>query len=552
MGFDTGISRKNFLIGILSSAPFLVLAQTAQKRAVSLEEIRAAESLAGLSLSDTQRKTLQKSLAESRESLDQLRAKGIPFETGPAFVFVPQGKKPAPGRKVDVLTGKVTVIKPEKEEDIAFLTVVELGQLIKSKQLSPVTLTEIYLNRLQKLSPKLQNVITITTDLARQQAVQAEAEIAKGKYRGPLHGIPYGLKDLFATKDYPTTWGAEPYKNQVLTYNSAVVEKLTEAGAILVAKTAVGALAMDDKWFGGRSLNPWNTKQGSSGSSAGSSSGMAAGLFAFAIGTETLGSIISPAQRCRVTGLRPTFGRVSRFGAMPLSWTMDKVGPICRTAEDCAVVLSIIAGSDSRDPMAVDYPVKYRPTMPLNKLKIGVVTTKGFDEDDVAKEIGSVADILRSMGATLTPTKFTDSINGVDELLSIEAAAAFDEITRNNQVDSIENSLWPSIFRTAALLSGVDYIQAMRARTLVMQKFEEEFADFDLIIAPERAGNLLITTNLTGHPQIFVPMGANSAGKPVGISIIGQLYDEEKILTLANMIQRSTNTFRLRPDLSGL
>jgi Asp-tRNA(Asn)/Glu-tRNA(Gln) amidotransferase A subunit family amidase len=553
MGFDAGISRKHFLTGSLLalSAPLSAIAQ--QNGKLTVDDVKAAEKLAGISLTDDQRRSVLGAFGPGHEALQKLREKGLGNEVSPAFNFVPVGKKPKAGRRNDIrTTPPVTISKPAKEEDIAFLTLAELGALIKAKQLSPIELTEIYLQRLKEFGPKLFCVITLTEELARAQAKQAHEEIQKGKYRGPLHGIPYGIKDLFAVKDYVTTWGAEPYREQKLGYNSTVFDKLTEAGAICVAKTSVGALAYGDRWFGGLTLNPWSPKQGSSGSSAGSASGVAAGLFAFGIGTETLGSIISPSQRCRVTGLRPTFGRTSRFGAMALSWTMDKVGPLCRCAEDCAIVLSAIHGSDGKDLMTVDYPLTYRPIADLKKLKIGVMASQGFDEDDVAKEIGPVGPLLQSMGAKLQGVKFTPPTDGVDEVLSIEAAAAFDTITRDGRVDTMKGSLWPPIFRAAELHSGVDYIQAMRARSQVMTRFEVELADFDLVVIPERAGDVLVTTNLTGHPQVFIPMGLNEQGRPIGVSLVGRLYDEGTILAVANMIQRSTGVYRQRPDLSKL
>jgi Asp-tRNA(Asn)/Glu-tRNA(Gln) amidotransferase A subunit family amidase len=553
MGFDDGISRKHFLSGSLLALSAPLAAIAAQGGKVTIEDIKTAERLAGITLTDDQRKGVLGAFSPGHDALQKLRAKGLNNDVSPAFNFVPYGKKPKAGWRNDVrASAPKSFSKPAKESDIAFLTLAELGQLIKTKQLSPIELTEIYLKRLKEFGPKLFCVISLTEDLARAQAKLAHEEIQKGKYRGPLHGIPYGIKDLFAVKDYATTWGAEPFRDQSLSYNSTVFEKLTTAGAICVAKTSVGALAYGDRWFGGLTLNPWNPKQGSSGSSAGSASGVAAGLFAFGIGTETLGSIISPSQRCRVTGLRPTFGRTSRFGAMALSWTMDKVGPLCRCAEDCAIVLAAIHGSDGKDLMAVDYPFSYRPTVDLSKLKIGVMSSQGFDEDDVAKEIGPVGPLLQGMGAKLSGVKFTPPIDGVDEVLSIEAAAAFDEIIRDNRVDTMKGSLWPPIFRAAELHSGVDYLQAMRARTQVMRKFEEELADYDVVVIPERAGDVLVTTNLTGHPQIFIPMGVNDQGRPIGVSLIGRLYDEGTILSVANMIQRATSVYRRQPDLSQL
>lgn len=555
MGFDAGISRKHFLAGSLFAAfaPFEALAQNANRSTYTVEDIKGAEKLAGITLTDEQRKEVLQSLSGARDGLDKIRKAGLTNDIPPAFNFVPYGKKPRAGYSSDVKLPKPkAIIRPGNDEDIAYMTVAELGALIQAKKLKPSELVEIYLSRLKLYGPKLKNVITLCEDQARLKALEADAEIAKGKYRGPLHGIPYGLKDLFAAKEYPTTWGAEPFKNQILTVNCAVVEKLAAAGAILIAKTTLGALAYGDIWFGGQTLNPWNPKQGSSGSSAGSSAGTAAGLFAFSIGTETLGSIISPSQRCRVTGLRPTFGRVSRYGAMALSWTMDKAGPICRTAQDCALVLAAIHGADPRDPMSVDYPFSYRPTVDLKRLKIGVIASPGFDSDDVSKEIGTAGEILRGLGATFSPVKFTAPNGGVDEVLSIEAAAAFDEITKDGRVDTMKGSMWPPIFRASSMLTGVDYIQAMRARTTMMHKFEEEFGNLDLVIGPERAGDVLVTTNLTGHPQLFIPMGLNNQGRPIGVSLIGRLYDEGTLLAVGNMLQQATSVYRKRPDLTQL
>jgi Asp-tRNA(Asn)/Glu-tRNA(Gln) amidotransferase A subunit family amidase len=551
MGFD-GLSRKNFLVVSLAAAfaPFDALAQNASRSTYTIEDVKGAERLSGITLTDDQRKEVLQSLAGSRSGLDAIRKTGLANEISPAFNFVPHGKKPKAGYKNDVKpSAPKAFAKPTNPEDIAFLTVAELGVLIRTKQLKPSELTEIFLSRLRQYGPKLRNVITLTEELARQQASVADEEIAKGKYRGPLHGIPFGLKDLFAVKGYPTTWGAEPYRNQVIASNCAVVDRLFAAGAILVAKTSLGALAYGDIWFGGQTLNPWNPKQGSSGSSAGT----AAGLFAFSIGTETLGSIVSPSQRCRVTGLRPTFGRVSRSGAMALSWTMDKVGPICKTAEDCAIVFSALHGADPRDPMSVDYPFSYRSSVDVKKLKIGVLVSANFKGGgDLLKDIGEAGTILKGLGATFQPVKISSPTPGVSEVLTIEAAAAFDEITRDGRVDTMKGSLWPPAFRGSSMLTGVDYIQAMRARTTLMHRFEDEFGSLDVIIGNAGAGDVLVTTNLTGHPQIFIPMGLNEQGRPIGISLIGRLYEEGTILAIGNMIQQATGVYRKRPDLSQL
>ena len=555
MGFDAELSRKTFLSGslVFMLAPFQALAQSGRTN-YTLEDVKGAEKLSGITLTDVQRKDVLQALAGSRSGLDSIRKAGIDNTVPPAFNFVPQGKKPKAGYKNDVKpSAPKAFTKPSKPEDIAFLTVAELGVLIRTHQIKPSELTEIFLNRLKQYGPKLNNIITLTEDAARAQALIADEEIKNGKYRGPLHGIPFGAKDLFAYKGYPTTWGAEPYKNQVLNYNAAVIDKLLAAGAILVAKTSLGALAYGDVWFGGLTLNPWNPKQGSSGSSAGSAAGTAAGLFAFSIGTETLGSIVSPSTRCRVTGLRPTFGRVSRAGAMALSWTMDKVGPICKTAEDCALVFSAIHGADPKDPMSVDYPFSYRSSIDLKKLKIGVPMPAGYKAgDDIAKDLGPAGIILKDLGATFIPVKISSPTQGVSEVLTIEASAAFDEITHDGRVDTMKGSLWPPAFRASSMLTGVDYIQAMRARTTLMHKFEAELGDLDLIVANGSGGDILVTTNLTGHPQMFIPMGLNDQGRPIGTSLIGRLYEEGTLLAIGNMLQQATNAYRKRPDLNLL
>jgi Asp-tRNA(Asn)/Glu-tRNA(Gln) amidotransferase A subunit family amidase len=559
MGLDTRLSRKDFLLTGLGLASLMALpksaqaeliAQAAQTGAITPEEMAAMEKIIGFSLTEAQRKAAIPMMRELQLNNAALVAMKLPNSVAPAAPFVPEGKQPKEGKKIDVRMGRATPKWPASDEDIAFMPVSELATLVKSRKLSPVRLTEIYLDRIKRFSPSLLNVITVTESRALAHAKQAEREIAAGRYRGPLHGIPYGIKDLFAAKGYRTTWGAEPFKNQLLDVDAAVVEMLDKAGAILIAKTSVGALAMDDHWFGGKTKNPWNPAQGSSGSSAGSASGMAAGLFAFSIGTETLGSIMSPSHRCRVTGLRPTFGRVSRFGAMALSWSMDKVGPICRTAEDCALVLAAISGSDPRDNASVDRPFSYRPNLDLSKLKIGYLSDdRTLDEDDTGGGPDDALALIRKLGGKPQPIRFTQVPRGVDQVLSVEAAAAFDEITRDGRLDTIQNSLWPDIFRQNQFATGVSYVQAMRARTLVMRKFEEELADFDVIVTGDRGSYLLFTTNLTGHPQLYIPFGPDQRGAFRGVSLIGRLYDEGTILGVGARLQQETSFWRMRPEL---
>lgn len=564
MGLDTSLTRKDFLKFALASTGTAMLSGSALASAnefqtkaatnpddITVADVLAMEKIIGFSLTEAERKAVLNDLKEYRTGYSAVRTTKIDNTVAPPTPFVPFGKQPAQGSKTDVKVSKGTLnMRPSGSADLAFLPVNELAALVKNKKISPVELTELYLSRINQYGIPLLNVISITPARARAQAKKADEEIKAGKYRGPLHGIPYVIKDLFAAKGYPTTWGAEPFRNQMLNYDAAVIERLDAAGAVLIAKSSLGALAMNDHWFEGRTKNPWDTAQGSSGSSAGSASCMAAGLAAFAIGTETLGSIMSPSHRCRVTGFRPTFGRVSRYGAMALSWSMDKVGPICRTAQDCALVLAAIHGSDSRDSGSVDRPFKFRPEVDFKKLKIGYLSDdKGLDKDDTGNGPDDALKLLRELGANPMPIKFTQPADGIDNVLSVEAAAAFEEITRDRRVDTVSSSAWPAIFKNHQFCTGVGYIQAMRARTLLMQKFEEELGDFDLIVAADRGSYLLFITNLTGHPQLYVPFGVDKNKAPRGVSFIGRLYDEGTILAVGAQIQMKTDFWSLRPSL---
>ncbi len=549
MGFDTTlVDRRSLLGSLLAGAGALALPSNAvaalqDKPDLTVEDIAVLERAYGLSFSPDERKAILTSLVQQRRGYESIRTLAIPNEIAPAFTFFPEGRQPSGGKKNDIRT-KASGTKYSNNEDLAFLPVADLADLIRKKEVSCVELTDLFLARLKQYGGPLLNVISLTDARARHQAKLMDEELARGKNRGPLHGIPYGIKDLFAAKGYPTTWGAEPYQNQILDHDSAVVERLDAAGAILCAKLSMGALAMNDHWFKGTTKNPWNLEQGSSGSSAGSASAMAAGLVAFTIGTETLGSIMSPSHRCRVTGLRPTFGRISRHGAMALSWTMDKVGPLCRTAQDCAIVLAALHGADPRDPSSADRPLRFRPDPDLSKLKIGYL-----EADAPLKEDGSGLDLLRAMGAKLVPVKFSQPPAGIDGLLSVEASAAFEALTRTGEVNTITSSLWPGIFRANRFVPGVEYIQQMRARRILMAQFEREFGDLDAIIASDRGNALLLTTNLTGHPQLYVPMGLNSRGVARGLSIIGRLYDEGTILGIGARVQSKTDHWKLRPKL---
>ncbi|MBL8048610.1 MAG: amidase [Chthonomonas sp.] len=549
MGIDTRLTRKDFLAGSMSL--FLasaVRAQTATPDPLTTADLASMARAMGFTLAEDDLKAALATVVELRGGYAAFRNLQMANSVAPSFVFRPEGRIPASAAGVKPAALPKAGKLPASEEDIAFLTATELAALIRSRQLTARRLTEIYIRRIERLSPKLLNVISLLAPSALAQADVLDAEASKGKFRGPLHGLPYGLKDLFASREGRTTWGAAPYKDQRFDFDSAVVERLEAAGAILLAKTSVGALAMDDHWFGGKTKNPWNTAQGSSGSSAGSASGLAAGLFAFAIGTETLGSIMSPSHRCRVTGLRPTFGRVSRHGAMALSWTMDKVGPIGRTAADCGLVLSALVGHDPRDAASVDKPLRLDTKIDPLRLKIAFLTDDAaLDEDDASKGPGEIVAMLRAAGATLEGKTFRRVGNGVDMCLSIEAAAAFEGLTLGEDIKKLENSLWPGIFRGHLFSGGVGYVQAMRARSLTMKNFEEDFGDFDVVITSDRGSYLLFNTNLTGHPQLYIPL---IGGR--GISLIGRLYDEAKLIALGNWIQAQTQYYRLRPDLSKL
>ena len=441
---------------------------------------------------------------------------------------------------------------PTNRNELAFYSIPQLASLIKNKKISSTELTTFFLDRLKKWGDTLECVITLTEELAMQQAKQADLDLAKGIYRGPLHGIPYGLKDLFAVKGYRTTFGSTPYKDQVLDENAYVYTKLTEAGAVHCAKLSLGALAYDNIWFGGFTRNPWNLAQGSSGSSAGSAAATVAGLLPFAIGTETLGSIISPSTRTGATGLRPTFGTVSRSGAMVLCWSLDKIGPICRSAEDAAIVYHFIHGTDEKDAGSVNHAFNYNGKQDIKKLRIAFADNYFQRLPKDAME-WSVLETYRAMGVELTPVQFPDSLypfNIVSLVLNAESAAAFDELTRDNRDDLIERQdkdFWPNSFRTARLIPAVEYINANRYRYKLMEGIHSFMQNYDVVIVPTYMGRQLSITNLTGHPAVVMPMGFNNSGLPQSITLLGNLYDEASILVAAKAFQQATDHHQQHP-----
>jgi Asp-tRNA(Asn)/Glu-tRNA(Gln) amidotransferase A subunit family amidase len=522
---------------------------------MTVEMVGQAQKIMGLDFSEAKRDSMLENLADQLESYDKLRAFPLPNSVPPAILFnpIPVGfefekartpfKKSAPG----------IVKMPKTLEDLAFYSIGQLSELIRTRRLTSEQLTTMYLERLKKYGPKLECIITLTEDLAMQEAKKADREIARGKYRGPLHGIPYGAKDLLAVKGYKTTWGSVPYKEQVIDEDATVIKRLEEAGAVLVAKFTMGELAMGDVWFGGKTRNPWNMKQGSSGSSAGSAAATAAGLVGFAIGTETLGSIVSPSTRCGTTGLRPSYGRVSRTGAMALSWSMDKIGPICRSVEDCALVFNAICGPDGKDQTLYDAPFNYDPKINWKKLRIGYLKTE-FDSVRSNKALSdSVLTVLTQLGAKLIPIELpTLPVGPLDIILSAEAAAAFDGLTRSDELDSMVRQgkgAWPNSFRSSRFIPAVEYIEANRVRYLLIQEMQKLMKDIDVYVTPSFGGSNLLLTNLTGHPCVVLPDGFTKEGTPTSISFIGQLFGEAKLLVVAKAYQDATDFHLKHPKL---
>lgn len=514
------------------------------------------EKLFDLSLTQSERDTMQPDLEEQLEAYKALHKYSIGNEVPPALQFnpIPLGFE-IPNNQEAIDWGlKENVAIPENLEDLAFYPIHQLAVLMKAQKITSEQLTKIYLERLKKYGDTLQCVITLTKDLALKQARQADKEIKAGKYRGPLHGIPYGAKDLLAVEGYKTTWGAMPFKEQQISETATVVQKLEDAGAVLVAKLTLGALAWGDVWYGGTTKNPWNLEQGSSGSSAGSAAATSAGLVAFAIGTETYGSIVSPSTQCRVSGLRPTYGRVSRFGAMALSWSMDKIGPICRNAKDCALVFEAIRGMDEKDATLFEADFNYKPDVDLSTLKVAYFNGM-FEADYPNKENDQKSlEVLRKLGADLQaiemPNEFPSEAFSL--ILIAEAAAAFDELTRNNEDDLMVRQVryaWPNAFRAARFIPAVEYIQANRVRFQLIQAMHQSFKDFDVVVSPSFGGSQLFYTNLSGHPCVVVPNGEDAEGNSSSLTFVGNYFDEATILAVAERYQEATDFDELKPPL---
>ena len=515
-------------------------AQANQAKTVTPEMVQQAEWIAGLQLSEDERKAILQGVQQTLRDCETLRRVRLDNSVSPAIVFQPAPwQTPGDGRRGTVtLSESAAPKRPSSTETLAFMPVSKLAALLRTGQLSAVELTKLYLERLRHYDPALHCVVCYTEELALKQAAQADREIAAGCYRGPLHGIPWGAKDLIAYPGYKTTWGAAPFKDQIIDRKATVAARLEEAGAVLLAKLSLGALAQGDRWFGGMTRNPWNPKEGSSGSSAGSACATAAGLVGFALGSETLGSIVSPCTRCGVTGLRPTFGRVSRYGCMSLSWSMDKIGPIGRSVEDCALIFGTIHGADGLDPTAINRPFSWPLARDLRSLRVGYV-----ESDKPVKQRDELT-VLRDLGVTLIPIKLPDRqpATALRLILTVEAAAAFDELTRQGITEGLNQ--WPGTFRRGQFVSAGDYLRANRVRTLLMQEMHEVMSRVDAYVG----GNDLLLANLTGHPTLVLPNGFQKRGDvetPVALTFTGRLYGETELLALGHTYQQATG-FHLR------
>lgn len=546
---------KTFVAAAATAFPPSLLSRQDQpaQTTITLEDLKAAAKVAGVEFSEAELQEILPQVQTASKQARDARSGKLDNSVSPPTPFFPHGDR-TPQKVIEINFASRTRGVPAGD-DLAFASVAELATLLRTKQISPVELTTFFLDRVKQYGEKLLCLASLTEERAMEMAKKAEKEIMAGEYRGPLHGIPCGIKDLFATKGYKTTWGADPYKDQMIDYDAAVVEKLDEAGAIIIAKLSLGALAMGDVWFKGRTKNPWNPEQGSSGSSAGSCAAVAAGLMPFAIGTETLGSIVSPSHQCRVTGLRPTFGRISRYGAMTLSWTMDKVGPICRTAEDCAIVLSQLIGADSRDDATIDKPFLYSSLDKVRGKKVGLLLQPNDDPTGQAWDRAVAQDfakVLQQLGATLVPIQFEPPFPSAINILYAECGSAFDDFTLGQEIHELKRSTWPQTFRMARFISSVDYLRAMRMRREMMHRFAEKMKTVDFYVGTERALATLLTTNLTGHPQVLVPNGTAENGAQRSISFVGQLYGEAAICAAAWEYQQVVKHHEKRPDLSKL
>lgn len=533
---------------------------------VTVEDLEHAEAVQGLQFTPAQRELMLDDVTERLESLAAIREAEPPNSVPPALVLdlsLGGEPRPAPGAGATVPM-PASMARPADDRDLAFASIPELGAMLRSSAVTCVGLAEFFLERLERFDPQLLAVVTLTTERALEQARRLDAELASGTDRGPLHGIPWGAKDLLAVRGTPTTWGAEPYRDQAFDADAEVVRRLDAAGAVLVAKLTLGALAWGDVWFGGMTRNPWNVDQGASGSSAGPGSAVAAGLVPFAIGSETLGSIVSPSTRNGVTGLRPTFGRVPTDGAMALSWSMDKLGPMGRSVTDCALVFDAIRGAGPATPNAAqaDPTFPYDPAASVAGLRVGVLQS-AFDEGDGdgAEADRATLGVIGRLGADVRPVGLPADLplDALGIILEAEAAAAFDGFTRTGLADRLvrqERNAWPNVFRHARFIPAVEYINANRIRTQLMRAMGELMTQIDVLVAPSFGNGALLTTNLTGHPAVVLPNGFfpvedhPERRQPHSITFMGPLWKDHLPLRLAHAVQAATDFHRRRPPVS--
>ncbi len=514
-----------------------------QDNGMTKEMLVEAAWITDFDLSDDDADRILREVERTARSLSKLREISLDSSLGPAFQFHPLVQRKFDSRVNRRLpVAKLDKRIPDDQNQLAFSTLTELGHFLRTKQISSRKLTELYIKRLKKYGPMLRCVVHLTEALAIEQSDRADQELAAGKDRGPLHGIPWGAKDLIDVPGYPTTWGIPVYKERTAAGKATVYERLEAAGAVLVAKLSLGAIAMGDKWFGGMTRNPWNPKTGSSGSSAGSASATTAGLVGFSIGSETLGSITTPSKICGATGFRPTFGRVSRHGCMPLSWTMDKIGPICRSSLDCGLVFAAIHGEDQKDMTTKNVAFEWPSSLTVKGLRVGYTKGADIDQNPVLKRLAELGCLLQEVSL---PNSF--SIFPLANLIDIEAASVFDELLRQGKTEGWNS--WPNSFKAAQFVSAIDYLRLMRLRTRLMHEMETFMSDLDFLVNARD----VFHTNLTGHPSIVFPIGfkeLESGGKrPIVASISGHLDDDARLLAFSDQLQSSIGD-HTRPDLS--
>jgi Asp-tRNA(Asn)/Glu-tRNA(Gln) amidotransferase A subunit family amidase len=577
---STAESRRHFLASVSAlglSAPLLpgvLWAKMSESGATKIDAamLKSAATIAGLQFSDATLASMVQGVNQNLDRIDSLHAQKIPNNVSPPFYFSPL----VPGMQVErtrapIKMSKLPAIKrPTNLEDVAFWPVTHLAQLLKSRAVTSVELTEMYLARLKRYNGKINCVVSFCDELAMRQAMQADAEIAAGKYRGPLHGMPWGAKDIIAVKGYKTTWGSGAYKDQVIEEEASVYEMIRDAGGVLLAKLTTGELAGGDQWFGGRTNNPWKLDEGASGSSAGPGSAVAAGLVPFAIGTETGGSILSPSARCGATGLRPTFGRVSRYGVMALAWTQDRLGPMCRYVEDCATVMTVIAKPDGRDLSVSEIPFNWDATVDIKKLKVGYLNHAFMDADRSPEWIRNdqaTLEKLQSMGVELIPISTPDF--PIEMLnLSVEAAVFFDDLLRSGRDQLLTAKTKADRFRISRMVPAVEYLQSQRMRSIMMQQLAAATADVDVYLAPSTNGNPRAPegaaaptvppppnltqqhsqmANLACYPAVALPNGFMENGAPTSINFMAQPFGEASLLALAKAYQDATEFNRKHP-----